>query len=57
MRRDRFEEAAVLLQPLLNDPHAPPEQVKAWRKQFDDIVARRKPTATSGGRDKDAVDG
>ncbi|MCA0355869.1 MAG: hypothetical protein LCH78_03060 [Proteobacteria bacterium] len=57
VRRDRFEEAAVLLQPLINDPHAPPERVKAWRKQFDDIVARRKPAATSGGGDKDAVDG
>lgn len=57
VRRDRFEEAAVLLQPLLNDPHAPPERVKAWRKQFDDIVARRKPSATSGGGDKDASDG
>ena len=57
VRRDRFEEAAVLLQPLLNDPHAPPERVKAGRKQFDDIRARRKPAASSGAGDKDAVDG
>ena len=57
VRRDRFEEAAVLLQPLLNNPHAPPAQVQAWRQQFDDIVARRKPAATSGGGDKDASDG
>ena len=57
VRRDRFEEAAVLLQPLLNNPHAPPEQVKAWRQQFDDIVARRRPAASSGAGDKDASDG
>jgi tetratricopeptide (TPR) repeat protein len=57
VRRDRFEEAAVLLQPLLNNPHASREQVQAWRQQFDEIVARRKPAATSGGGDKDASDG
>ncbi len=57
VRRDRFEEAAVLLQPLINDPHAQPEQVQAWRRQFDEIVARRKPTASSGAGDKDASDG
>lgn len=57
VRRDRFDEAAVLLQPLFNNPHASPEQVQAWRRQFDDVVARRKPAATSGGGDKDASDG
>ncbi|ACL94587.1 hypothetical protein [Caulobacter vibrioides] len=57
VRRDRFEEAAVLLQPLLNNPHASREQVQAWRQQFDEIVARRKPAASSGAGDKDASDG
>jgi predicted Zn-dependent protease len=45
MRRDRFDEAAALLEPVFNNPHAGPEGQQA-RARFEQAVARRRPAAT-----------
>lgn len=46
MRRDRFDEAAVLLEPVFNDPHAGPEATQA-KQRFEQAKARRRPVETS----------
>nr|WP_295108023.1 hypothetical protein [uncultured Caulobacter sp.] len=51
MRRDRFDEAAALVEPVFNDPHAGPQAAEAKRR-FDEAIARRKPAATSEEGDK-----
>ena len=53
MRRDRFDEAAAMVEPVFNDPHAGPQAAEAKRR-FEEAIARRKPTATSEEGDKDA---
>jgi len=53
MRRDRFDEATVLVEPVLNDPHAGPERIQA-RQRFEAAKARRRPTETPSEGDKDA---
>jgi len=44
MRRDRFDEAAGLLEPVFNNPHAGSE-AQAARVRFAEAVARRRPAA------------
>lgn len=51
MRRDRFDEATAMVEPVFNDPHAGPQAAEA-KRQFDEAVARRKPAATSEEGDK-----
>lgn len=51
MRRDRFDEAAAIVEPVFNDPHAGPEAAEAKRR-FQEAIARRKPAATSEEGDK-----
>ncbi|WP_454717321.1 tetratricopeptide repeat protein [Caulobacter segnis] len=51
VRRDRFDEAAAMVEPVFNDPHAGPQAAEA-KRQFDEAVARRKPAATSEEGDK-----
>jgi tetratricopeptide (TPR) repeat protein len=43
MRRDRFEEAAVILEPVFNNPHAGPEAQQA-RARFEQAREHRRPT-------------
>jgi tetratricopeptide (TPR) repeat protein len=45
MRRDRFDEAAALLEPVFNNPHGGPERQQA-RARFEQAVARRRPVGT-----------
>jgi len=51
MRRGRFDEAAAMVQPVFNDPHAGPERLEAKRR-FDEALARRRPTDTPSEGDK-----
>jgi hypothetical protein len=53
VRRDRFDEAAAMVEPVFNDPHAGPRAAEA-RRRFEEAVARRKPAAASEEGDKDA---
>jgi len=50
MRRDRFEEAAVILEPVFNNPHAGPE-AQAARARFEQALARRRPPEAGAGED------
>ena len=43
MRRDRFDEAAAILEPVFNNPHGGPERAQA-RKRFEEARARLHPT-------------
>ncbi|MET3666261.1 hypothetical protein [Caulobacter sp. 1776] len=43
MRRDRFDEAAAMVEPVFNDPHAGPERIQA-KQRFEQAIARRRPT-------------
>jgi tetratricopeptide (TPR) repeat protein len=52
MRRDRFDEAAALLEPVFNNPHAGPERQQA-RARFEQAVARRRPAATEPAAEDD----
>ncbi|MBO9544920.1 hypothetical protein [Caulobacter sp.] len=51
VRRDRFDEAAAMVEPVFNDPHAGPQAAEA-RRRFQEAIARRKPAATSEEGDK-----
>jgi hypothetical protein len=51
MRRDRFEEAAAMLEPVFNDPHVGPEAAEAQRR-FEEAIARRRPVETVEDGDK-----
>lgn len=53
MRRDRFDEAAAILEPVFNNPHAGPEGQQA-RARFEQAVARRRPVEAAGADDKAA---
>jgi tetratricopeptide (TPR) repeat protein len=47
MRRDRFAEAAAILEPVFNNPHAGPEAAQA-RARFAQAMARRRPVEAAG---------
>ncbi|WP_143755020.1 hypothetical protein [Caulobacter sp. BP25] len=51
MRRGRFDEAAAMVQPVFNDPHAGPERAEAKRR-FEEALARRRPAEASSEGDK-----
>lgn len=51
MRRDRFDEAAAMLEPVFNDPHVSPQAAQA-RQRFEDAIARRRPVETVEEGDK-----
>lgn len=51
MRRGRFDEAAAMVQPVFNDPHAGSERLEAKRR-FDEALARRRPTDAPSEGDK-----
>ena len=53
MRRDRFEEAEAILEPVFNNPHAGPEAAQA-RARFDQARARRRPVEAGAETDKAA---
>lgn len=53
MRRDRFEEAAVMLEPVFNNPHGGPERAQA-KARFEQAKARRRPVEASTEGDKSA---
>ncbi|WP_156398377.1 hypothetical protein [Caulobacter sp. Root1455] len=53
MRRDRFEEAAAILEPVFNNPHAGPERLQA-RARFEQAMARRRPVGAGAEDDKAA---
>lgn len=53
MRRDRFDEAAAMVEPVFNDPHAGPERIAA-KQRFEQALARRRPVETPSEGDKDA---
>lgn len=53
MRRDRFDEAAVMVEPVFNDPHAGPEAALA-KQRFEQAIARRRPVETPEEGDKAA---
>jgi len=53
MRRDRFDEAAALLEPVFNNPHAGPERQQA-RARFEQAKARRRPVESGADDDKAA---
>jgi hypothetical protein len=53
MRRDRFDEAAAILEPVFNNPHAGPERQQA-RARFEQAVARRRPVEAGAEDDKAA---
>lgn len=53
MRRGRFDEAAAMVQPVFNDPHAGPERGEAKRR-FEDALARRRPVEAPTEGDKGA---
>lgn len=53
MLRDRFDEAAAMVEPVFNDPHAGPEANLA-RQRFEQALARRRPVETSEEGDKAA---
>jgi predicted Zn-dependent protease len=53
MRRDRFEEAAGILEPIFNNPHAGPERAQA-KARFEQAMAKRRPAGASGEDDKAA---
>ena len=56
MRRDRFDEAAAMVEPVFNDPHAGPQAAEA-RRRFEQAIARRRPTGNAEEGDKDAPEG
>lgn len=51
MRRDRFDEAAAMVEPVFNDPHASPQAAEAKRR-FDEAIARRRPAPAVEEGDK-----
>lgn len=51
MRRDRFDEAAAMVEPIFNNPHGG-AQVAEARRRFDEAMARRRPSATPEEGDK-----
>lgn len=51
MRRGRFDEAAAMVQPVFNNPHAGPELIEAKRR-FEEALARRRPADASSEGDK-----
>lgn len=53
MRRDRFDEAGALMEPVFNDPHAGPERLQA-KQRFDQAMARRRPVEAPTEGDNDA---
>lgn len=53
MRRDRFDEAAALVEPVFNDPHAGPERIEA-KQRFEQAIARRRSAETPVEGDKNA---
>lgn len=55
MRRDRFDEAAAMVEPVFNDPHAGPERAEAKRR-FEQAIARRRSPETPEEGDKDAAE-
>lgn len=56
MRRDRFDEAAAMIEPVFNDPHAGPKAAEA-RRRFEEAIARRRPSGAAEEGDKDAPEG
>jgi tetratricopeptide (TPR) repeat protein len=53
MRRDRFDEAAALVEPVFNDPHAGPQAAEA-KQRFEEAIARRRPAQAVEEGDKEA---
>jgi hypothetical protein len=51
MRHDRFEEAAAILEPVFNNPHAGPERLQA-RARFEQALARHRPVEAGPGDDR-----
>jgi tetratricopeptide (TPR) repeat protein len=51
MRKDRFEEAAAILEPVFNNPHAGPDAAEA-RARFEQAIARRRPIEAGAEDDK-----
>jgi hypothetical protein len=51
IRRDRFDEAVVMVEPVLNDPHGGPGLAEA-KQRFEQAIARRRPAQAVEEDDK-----
>ena len=51
MRRERFDEAVAMVEPVLNDPHGGPGLAEA-RQRFEQAIARRRPAQAVEEDDK-----